>query len=233
MAVLAIRHGLDAAVYLMGEYTLLLSGITLVVMLALFLPLWRGTKRTHPELNTGKVSKKPILLTVGLFLGLNLFLNAVFDLTRVMEFFPGTIEHHEAMFAGGGIIMQLVVIGLLAPIVEELCFRGVVLNRLSAWMPTWAAVLISSIVFGLVHIDTFQILYTTLIGFIFAWGYIRTKNLWIPIVGHVVFNMTSVLLGHYMEVTGAEMPSVILIIPSAVLTVLCVVLMQKMLPKDE
>ena len=227
-----IQHGIEAMLYWSAENAMFPMIFILTAKLALFLPLWQATKKSHLELNAGEASKKLIALTVGLFLGLNLLLSAVFELTRVIEFFPGTIEHHEVL-AGGSLIVQIVVIGLLAPIVEELCFRGVVLNRLNTWMPTWAAVLISSIVFGLVHIDTFQILYATLMGLILAWSYIRTKNLWIPTVGHIVFNMTSVLLGHYMEVTGAEMPSVILIIPSAVLTVLCVVLMQKMLPKDE
>jgi len=229
---LVAHHG-DEALYWLAENSMFLSTFTAAAMIALYLPLWQGTKESHPTLNGGKVSKKSIVFTVGLFLGLNLLLSSIMELTRVVEFFPGTIEHHEALFAGGGLILRIVMIGFLAGIIEELLFRGVLLNRLTEWMPTWAAVLISSIVFGLVHMDPFQILYATFMGLIFAWSYIRTKNLWIPIVGHVVFNMTSVLLGYYMEVTGTEISSVILLIPSVILTVACMVLIQKIPLKDE
>lgn len=75
---------------------------------------------------------------------------------------------------------------VMAPIVEEIAFRGVLYNLLGKRMPLIAAAIISSIVFGLMHGTTF--LQTAVIGFVLAFIYQVTGNLKIAILGHAANN---------------------------------------------
>lgn len=82
-------------------------------------------------------------------------------------------------------------LSVTAGIVEEIVFRGFVIWYLAHAMPVWAAVIVSSVFFGLVH--SYQgaagIVRTGLIGLSFALLYVLTGSIWLPIVGHIIFDM--------------------------------------------
>jgi membrane protease YdiL (CAAX protease family) len=48
-------------------------------------------------------------------------------------------------------------IAIAAPIVEELLFRGLLQNALAKYMPIWGAILLSSFLFALVHLQLYAI----------------------------------------------------------------------------
>ena len=80
-------------------------------------------------------------------------------------------------------------IALLAPILEELLFRGAIQGRLQeAGLHPWHAILISSFIFGVVHMNPAQIPFAFLLGAMFGWLYYRTRSLLPGIIGHVLNN---------------------------------------------
>jgi len=100
--------------------------------------------------------------------------------------------------SGTAIVMLALMAGLFAPIFEELLFRGVLLRSLLRRMPVPAAVLVSSAVFGAVHLfdpNTFKLL-PALIGMglvsavlaVYGGGMLRSIAL------HAGFNAVTVLL---------------------------------------
>ena len=198
--------------------------ISSVISLVFYFFMWRATRKTHIELNTGKISVPVILIVSGMFIGFNLLLVSVMDVTHIMDYFPDYLELIEALFRGG-LIFRLLLIGVLVPIVEELCFRGVILNRLAAWTPKWVAVVVSGILFGIIHMNLFQGLYAGVVGILLGWAYIRTRNLWVPIIGHIAFNSINLLLIEYLEATGMDWPSLMAIIPMAALAGGCMVIL--------
>lgn len=82
---------------------------------------------------------------------------------------------------------------ITAGICEELLFRGYLLHLLSAQMPMYLAVVISSIIFGLPHIyQGFSgVIRTALFGLVFALIYLWTDSLLIPIVLHIIGDIYS------------------------------------------
>ena len=62
---------------------------------------------------------------------------------------------------------------ILAPIMEELIFRKLVLDRLAGYGPA-VAMSVSALVFGLAHGNFYQFFYAFLLGLIFAYIYLRT-----------------------------------------------------------
>ena len=87
-----------------------------------------------------------------------------------------------------GLILLLVL--AIAPVVEELIFRGVLLQR---WATKWGmpkALAASSVLFGLLHLNNPVGL--TLFGLVMGLLYVRTRSLWVPIVCHALNNLAAV-----------------------------------------
>ena len=76
---------------------------------------------------------------------------------------------------------------ILAPIVEEIVFRGIFFNLLNRKRSTLAAMIISSLVFGFLHAET--MVPTAVIGFVLCFIYHRTGSLILVMAGHMVNNL--------------------------------------------
>ncbi len=69
-------------------------------------------------------------------------------------------------------------IGLLAPLGEELVFRGAILRRLlDSRLPLWGAIALSALLFMLIHMNPAQMPHAFLIGLLLGWMYWRTGSI--------------------------------------------------------
>ena len=82
------------------------------------------------------------------------------------------------------IFLVAVVIG---PIVEELMFRKLLMDKLGMYGDR-LAIVVSAVAFGIFHRDINQIFYATLLGFVLAYLYSRTGNMWMCVLLHSVIN---------------------------------------------
>ena len=87
---------------------------------------------------------------------------------------------------------------IIAPISEELFFRGVLFNRLKISRGFVFGLVVSSVIFGLCHFNypdhISHILYTCIMGMSLCILYSRTDNLLLNMVVHSVYNLTSYLI---------------------------------------
>ena len=86
-------------------------------------------------------------------------------------------------------------VSITAGIVEETVYRGFMLWYLVAYIPTWAAVIVSAIAFGLGHSyqGTGGVARVTAIGLVFGAMYILTGSIWVPIVAHILLDALQAL----------------------------------------
>ncbi len=97
-------------------------------------------------------------------------------------------------FSSQAFLLSLLFLGVLAPISEELFFRGL----LHTWgmkylQKFWVRALISSTLFGLAHLDSAGVTLSAFImGWVIAWMYERTQSILMPIVVHIATNSTAV-----------------------------------------
>ena len=80
-----------------------------------------------------------------------------------------------------------------APIMEELLFRKLLLDRVSVFGDR-TAILLSGVVFGLAHGNFYQFFYAFGLGSIFAWVYLRTHRIRFSILLHVLINFCGSIL---------------------------------------
>lgn len=89
------------------------------------------------------------------------------------------------------------VIGMLVPVAEELVFRGAVLRVLLnvfAKRSHWIAIMISAVVFGVIHMNFAQGVHATLIGLLLGWMYYRTRSVFPGIVLHWINNTVAYIM---------------------------------------
>ncbi|HEU5139489.1 MAG TPA: type II CAAX endopeptidase family protein [Bacillales bacterium] len=88
----------------------------------------------------------------------------------------------------------IVVVAIIGPIMEEIVFRKVIFGRLYKKFDFAIAAIISSLLFGLAHVELVHLLTYTSMGFVFAFLYAKTKRILVPIVAHASMNTFVVLM---------------------------------------
>ncbi len=118
----------------------------------------------------------------GSFLGN--FVNLIFALLRGQE----AVNPVQSMTAGAPLWANLLFMGIAAPIMEEIFYRKLVIDRLRRYgdLP---AILLSGIAFGLIHGNFSQFFYAAVLGCVFGYVYLRTGDIRYTIALHMGINL--------------------------------------------
>ena len=111
----------------------------------------------------------------------------------------------QQIIEGGGFLIQFLTAGIVAPIVEELIFRGLVYRRTKKMTGTIAAAILSAALFGVFHGNWVQAPYAFIIGIVAVFVYEKFKSIVAPIMLHMSANILSVLI---MTMTSSDTPTV-------------------------
>ena len=84
-------------------------------------------------------------------------------------------------------------VNVLAPVMEEVLFRGFMLAGLALTLGRVSGLIISSALFAAVHLDMDLMPPIFVFGMLIAWLYIRTGSLWPPIAAHALNNVIATL----------------------------------------
>ena len=101
-----------------------------------------------------------------------------------------------------------VAIGILAPLAEEVVFRGAILRTLLGIMSKknhWVAIMISAAIFGIVHANLAQFVNALLMGLLLGWMYYRTGSLVPGILLHWVNNTMAYVLANIMPQSDGKL----------------------------
>ena len=101
-----------------------------------------------------------------------------------------------------------VAVGILAPLAEEVVFRGAILRTLLGIMSKknhWVAILISAAIFGVVHANLAQFVNALLMGLLLGWMYYRTGSLVPGILLHWINNTMAYVLTNIMPQSDGKL----------------------------
>src|SRR5690606_6343381 len=102
---------------------------------------------------------------------------------------PEGLEAAFARLTAGLSLWQLLLLLAVVPAVcEEIAFRGFILRGMLQKHSTWTSILISSVLFGVVHMISAQVLIATLLGVVLGLILTRTGSLLPGMVFHVLHN---------------------------------------------
>lgn len=93
------------------------------------------------------------------------------------------------------ILLEIGIVAVLVPFMEELVFRGVILSSLRKYGVGFSIVA-SGLVFGLAHLDASSVVFATIAGLVFGFIYAKTNNLWLTVIIHGLNNFIATFGSH-------------------------------------
>lgn len=170
-------------VYACTDQISLSSGLTTLVLLCAFFLLRRKNplKEAGFHLTKGRFVFTAIAVTPILYTAVSLVLSLLPE-----AWMEGYDQASSALNQTG--ILMIVATVLLAPIVEEIIFRGLILTRLNRVLPGWLAVLLSALLFGVCHGQIVWMTYAFVLGVIFGVLALQAKSIWPSLCAHILFN---------------------------------------------
>jgi len=178
------------------------GAIAIALMLAVYkLVMVHLGERPRDDL---PIAAAPRGLAVGLLTGFLLFcalvgIAALFDVYNIVG--PGDTRE---------LVKDLIGMTVLAAFMEELLFRGILFRWIEAFAGSWAALVVTSALFGLAHIFNANATWMSSLaimveaGALLGGAYMLSRNLWVPMGLHAAWNFTQGFLFD-VPVSGNDM----------------------------
>jgi membrane protease YdiL (CAAX protease family) len=164
----------------------------IVLLGALAFVLWYGVEKSKTrfrQLFTFKATRTSLLLPfIITLIGLQIVSAEVNGI--VVSVIPGAEAAAQSImdFAQKDTYAFIVFAIVLAPLVEELMFRGLILRGFLRRYSTKKAIIVSALFFALYHGNAFQFIPAFFAGVLFAWWFLRTRSLVPCFFGHIFNN---------------------------------------------
>ena len=165
---------------------LVFMGITAIFLLAIA-KIWQ--KLGSVPLLAVQFTTQALLLSLALAGGITLCSGIIY---RLWPAYRRSADYYLELVIKPLMWTDIIWLGLLPGLSEELLFRGVMLPALGFNI---AAVFISSILFGVLHLSGNgqwpYVVWATIIGFALGYCALITGNLVVPVVAHIITNLVS------------------------------------------
>ena len=180
-----------------------LSGVLIAFFIDTALTLTRKNKSLFQPKAIGNRAAQYILTA---FISLLMAVCYGWILSILNHFSPSSVTYILKAFSPDSkLIYGIITMLILAPVMEEMAFRGLILTKTRQFSSTWFAVVFSSILFGLWHRNLGQFFATTSMGIVFSWIYLKTGKLRCAMLSHCLSNL---FLALSLTSTGGYLPEV-------------------------
>jgi len=133
---------------------------------------------------------------------------------------------------------------IAAPILEELIFSGIILNGLLKKYSPKKSILITSFLFGFIHLNAWQFVTVFIMGIFTGWIYFKTRSLSLSIIIHATYNLASILMRYYiipnlltdnvlLEMYGGITNLIFAVVGSLIIISICIYFLMKEFNKKE
>ncbi|MBQ8551550.1 MAG: CPBP family intramembrane metalloprotease [Clostridia bacterium] len=207
------------------KYAVHMTLVSNILTLVTYIVIFRMRKKKFcTEVGLTKLHPVNGILTVVLGISVNVLVTVIFSLIPFPNEWWEQYDSLSSTISDSAAWISMLSSVIAAPIVEEVVLRGLFYSRLKRGMPMFAAMLISSWIFGLIHGAIIWMMYASLMGVLICWIYEKYRSLTAAILFHFGFNLCGFVLG-YME----TIPDIVVILLS-VLSVGLIVYIQHTAP---
>lgn len=176
------------------RYTTEVTAVAALIMIpvALFM-MHRDFKRNAATKNPPvKVKRMKYIFILIMSGAMCIGLNNLIILSNISAL-SSTYQKAAENFYSPGFLVELLCLGVIVPISEELIYRGLVFKRLKSVWPVRRSILVSALIFGLFHNNVVQFVYAVVLGAVFAFLYETYGSVKAPILAHITINISAVV----------------------------------------
>ncbi|MEK4628181.1 type II CAAX endopeptidase family protein [Solibacillus sp. FSL R7-0682] len=146
-----------------------------------------------------------IAVMIGTFLLMLVYLQFENWIRDLMEFILVDEAVETPIFV---FVLFFINVCILAPLWEELFFRGILLRRfMLKWSPQ-KSIIISSLLFGIIHLNPINVVFAFFLGCVLAFVYLKTKSIIVPMILHSFSNFLA-FIQYYLsnQTTAISLPT--------------------------
>ena len=107
----------------------------------------------------------------------------------------GSYQQVEQAFYSSDLLREMIALGVITPLAEELLYRYVVFRRLRESYGRMTAIVGSALIFGILHMNIVQTVYAFVLGLLLALLMETYQDVRVPFLGHVSANIIAILRG--------------------------------------
>lgn len=183
-------------------------------------------KKFRQEVTLMAFDKKSIVPILIMGVAVQFFVSYIMELLPIPEdMMNAYVQASSPLLQSQNLFIQIIALAVVAPIAEEIVFRGLILSRFKKAMPTVVAIVLSAVLFGLVHLQLLWIIYATLIGILLAVVAEQEKSIGASILLHMAINF-SALFVELIPVQGIVM-GVVCVVAFAIIAVTLYTIVKK------
>lgn len=209
-------------------------------LLAIGVPFWIISAIRKSKINSKafnfKIENKKIIPFI-IIAAVALLFGLIFPITNLIPI-PESIKQVFLSFSNQTGIFAFILMVFAAPILEELIFRAIILDGLLKKYTPITAIIVSSFLFGLVHLNPWQFVTGFVIGIFSGWVYYRTQSISYSIIIHATANFSGYLVRYFVdmdstmdktltELYGGLLNLVLAICGSVLLVLVCIYFLNK------
>lgn len=179
------------------QYSVEIAGFSSLFAIPFLLHMMKKDKKREQIAGIVQNKKAPLskyILVAGISIPFALGLNNLIiflDLAKYSEAYQETAE----VFYQPSFLTEVICLGIISPLVEELVFRGLVYNRMRrSVMGVNQAIILSGLLFGFYHGNLVQAVYGSLSGILLAYLYEKYGSIKAPILAHILMNIVALTL---------------------------------------
>ena len=165
------------------------SGVCIIVLLLLFFVMQK--KSVVSAFYIGKPSALELVLCF--VTGISLNFTTSFVISRLPEKLLNSYAEAAGDLAKGSLLWYILATVVMAPILEELIFRAMMISRFSTATGNAIAIVLASAVFGAVHGHIVWSTYAFILGLLLGFVFVRLRSLAASITFHVGFNCVALI----------------------------------------
>lgn len=123
---------------------------------------------------------------------------------------PALLEEYTELLESTGLsdnipLLMIIYAVVLAPVGEELIFRGVTLRAARKAMPFWLANILQALLFGIFHMNIMQGLYTFVFGLILGYVCVKGGSIYYSILLHLLYNFWGTCISQLIDFGDNDM----------------------------
>jgi len=170
----------------------LLASFTVALLIIIFILRKERNNRSFNK-NGGSVGNSVLWAFCGIFLALFAqYVAAIIE--NLLGVKMGSENTKDILTIIEAFPLAIIVTSIIGPILEEIVFRKIIFGSLHNRFNFFISALISSVIFAAAHMEFQHILLYSAMGFTFAFLYVITKSIFVPIFAHVAMNTLVVLV---------------------------------------
>lgn len=203
-----------------------ISGILTVLVLYLVFKLRKKQVKQEWKLNQFKV-KNVVFVSVIAFSFSFLFALCTYNVSMENSLMISkSVGFYNERIPLLGTVLMVANLLVIAPITEEIALRGIVYTRVEKTTNAVTAIIVSSVLFGLMHLmagGIVLVIGATLMALVFGYIFYKFKSLWVCIIAHAVANLPDFILFNKPNLSGGMFWGLVIFFACLFIAGLCVI----------